>query len=253
MVYQFSSFQLLEDNSLSTDFKHSSSSALPRFIQISEFLVREIAAGRLVDGERLVPERHMAKSLNVSVGTLRKSLKELEKIGLLESIQGSGNYVRQNQIDGSVYAMFRLELLEGGGLPKADILDVALYEKPSDLPEFGTSKRASRVRRLRYLNNTIIAIEEIWLDQSAGVINSIGISDSLYQYYRTHLGLWISRAEDYVGICKVPFWAPAAFMLSPGTVTGFIERFSWGSEVAPVEYSRTWFDTNQAYYVQRLK
>jgi GntR family transcriptional regulator len=103
------------------------------------------------------------------------------------------------------------------------------------------------------LNDTIIAIEEIWLDQSVGMIESAGISDSLYQYYRTHLGLWISRAEDYVGIGKVPAWAPVAFILLPGTITGFIERFSWGSQVVPVEYSRTWFDTNQAHYVQRLK
>ena len=233
--------------------KQKSASALPRYIQISEFLVREIAAGRLSDGERLAPEKHMAESLNVSVGTLRKSLKELEKMGLLESIQGSGNYIRQNQIDGSVYAMFRLELLNGGGLPRADILDVSLHEKPLDLPEFGASKSATRIRRLRYLNDTIIAIEEIWLDQSVGMIESAGISDSLYQYYRTHLGLWISRAEDYVGIGKVPAWAPVAFILLPGTITGFIERFSWGSQVVPVEYSRTWFDTNQAHYVQRLK
>jgi GntR family transcriptional regulator len=149
--------------------------------------------------------------------------------------------------------MFRLELINGGGLPKADVLDVSLHEKPLDLPKFGASKSASRIRRLRYLNDTIIAIEEIWLDQSVGVIGSVGISDSLYHYYSKHLGLWISRAEDYVGIGKVPAWAPAAFILLPGTITGFIERFSWGSQVAPVEYSRTWFDTNQTHYVQRLK
>jgi len=238
---------------LSTYRKPKSSTSLPKFIQISEFLIREIAAGRLVDGERLAPERNMAKSLDVSVGTLRKSLKELEKMGLLESIQGSGNYIRQNQIDGSVYAMFRLELLQGGGLPKADILDISLHEKPVDLPIFGTSKNASRVRRLRYLNDTIIAVEEIWLDQSVGIIKSGGLSDSLYHYYDTHLGLWISRAEDYVSIDSVPDWVPEVFTLSSGVISGFIERFSWGAQVAPVEYSRTWFDTNQAHYVQRLK
>ncbi|MGY8788684.1 MAG: GntR family transcriptional regulator, partial [Pseudomonadales bacterium] len=205
------------------------------------------AAGRLLDGERLVPERKMAKSFNVSVGTLRKSLQELQKLGLLESIQGSGNYVRKNQIDGSVYAMFCLELLQGGGLPKADVLDVSLQKKPLDLPKFGTSNIGSRIRRLRYLNDTIIAIEEIWLDQSVGVITLSDLSDSIYHYYRTHLGLWVSRADDFVSIAKVPTWAPVVFALSPGTTTGFIERFSWGAPAAPIEYSRTWFDTNQAH------
>ncbi|MCJ8336829.1 MAG: GntR family transcriptional regulator, partial [Epibacterium sp.] len=33
---------------------------------------------------------------------------------------------------------------------------------------------------------------------------------------------------------------------------GFIERFSWADGLAPVEFSRTWFDTDKALYVQRL-
>ena len=61
----------------------SEATSLPVYIQISEMLMREIIAGRLSDGERLLPERHLAKSLNISVGTLRKSLKDLEQKGAL--------------------------------------------------------------------------------------------------------------------------------------------------------------------------
>ena len=228
-------------------------SALPKFIQISEFLVREIASGRLIDGSRLAPERDMAASLGVSVGTLRKALKELEKKGLLERIHGSGNYVRQGDIDDSVYAMFRLELIQGGGLPRADVLEVVSLKKPDDLPPFGHADRGARIRRLRYLNDTIIALEEIWLDARAGEVTAAGLSDSLYHHYRTKLGLWIARAEDYVGIAEVPDWAADPFPLAPGTITGFVERWSWADDPSPIEYSRTWFDTNRCRYVQRLK
>ena len=108
--------------------------ALPVFIQIAELLIRDIAAGRLIEGERLPPEREMAAELNVSVGTLRKSLSELEQKGMLERIQGSGNYIRETGTQNSVYAMFRLELPEGGGLPRADILSVDHLKKPVELP-----------------------------------------------------------------------------------------------------------------------
>ena len=60
--------------------------------------------------------------------------------------------------------MFRLELTTGGGLPTADILEVAAVEKPADLPVFGTADHGTRVRRLRFLNRIPIAVEEIWLD-----------------------------------------------------------------------------------------
>ncbi|KUJ79773.1 GntR family transcriptional regulator [Ruegeria profundi] len=227
--------------------------ALPVYIQIAELLIRDIAAGRLIDGERLPPEREMAAQLNVSVGTLRKSLAELEKKGMLERIQGSGNYVRESGTQNSVYAMFRLELPEGGGLPKADILAVDYLAKPPDLPEFGASGLGSRVRRMRYLNDTIIAVEEIWLDESAGRIDREMLSDSLYRYYQHQLGFWITRAEDRVSVRPLPQWTPPEFTKAAGELVGYIERFSWSEKTEPVEFSKTWFDPDRATYVQRLK
>ena len=148
--------------------------------------------------------------------------------------------------------MFRLELLQGGGLPRADVLSVSFQKKPEDLPKFGQSEMGSRTRRLRYLNDTIIAIEEIWLDKAAGIVDPTELCDSLYHYYRTRLNIWISRAEDYVTIGKVPSWAPDQFPLESGSMTGFIERLSWAGTKKPIEYSRIWFDTSKARYVQRL-
>ncbi|WP_353532236.1 GntR family transcriptional regulator [Cognatishimia sp. WU-CL00825] len=227
--------------------------ALPVYVQITELIIRDISAGRLLDGERLPPEREMAAGMNTSVGTLRKALGELTNKGLLERIQGSGNYIRAGSVRDSVYGLFRLELPEGGGLPRADILSVATVSKPQDLPEFGYADRGARIRRLRYLNDTIIAVEEIWLDESAGEVSEAALSDSLYHYYQKQLGFWITRAEDRVSIAKVPQWAPDIFTKPVGSTVGFVERFSWADQNMPIEYSRTWFDTDQALYVQRLK
>ncbi len=229
------------------------SNALPLYVQISELLIRDIAAGRLIDGERLPPEREMAEELGISIGTLRKALADLTAKGLLERVQGSGNYIRQGRTQDSIYAMFRLELLTGGGLPRANILNIARLKKPEALPDFGTGTEATRFRRLRYLNEVIIAVEEIWLDGDCGLVRPELLSDSLYRFYQKQLGFWIVRAEDRVTIGSVPDWAPDSFPMAPGTATGFIERFSWSDKPDPIEYSRTWFDTTKAHYVQRLK
>lgn len=236
-----------------------SAQSLPIYVQIAEFLTRDIVAGRLIDGERLPPEREMATELGVSVGTLRKALRDMAQKGLIDSVQGSGNYIRAGGDIGTVYAMFRLELLEGGGLPRAQVLGVDLLAKPADLPAFGTSCTGTRIRRIRSLNDTIIAVEEIWLDADAGLVSESTISDSLYATYRKVLGLWIQRAEDRVSIGQVPDWAPAVFPAAVGATVGYIERLSWaeatttGSHPAPIEFSRTWFDPSRAVYVQRLK
>ncbi|WP_299138482.1 GntR family transcriptional regulator [uncultured Tateyamaria sp.] len=227
--------------------------SLPIYVQIAELLTRDIVAGRLIDGERLPPERDMAAELGVSVGTLRKSLRDMGEKGLIESVQGSGNYVRAGGDTGTVYAMFRLELLEGGGLPRAQVLSVDVMDKPADLPAFGTATRATRIRRLRSLNDTIMGVEEIWLDADAGIVSEATMSESLYATYRKDLGLWIQRAEDRVSLGPVPDWAPDAYGPRPGDTVGYIERLSWSDAPAPIEFSRTWFDPDRAVYVQRLK
>ena len=228
--------------------------ALPLHQQISEMLIREIAAGRIIDGEKLPPEREMAAGLGIAVGTLRKALADLEGKGLLARVQGSGNYVRSKPEVDSVYSLFRLELVEGGGLPTALALSVERLPKPPDMPTFGMSPDGHRIRRLRSLGGRPAAVEEIWLDGArAGHIGIADLSDSLYLYYRRALGLWIARAEDRVGVAAVPDWAPPGFGLPAGVAAGFIERTGWAQDGASVEFSRTWFDHTIARYVARLR
>ena len=134
---------------------HQSHQSLPIYVQIAELLTRDIVAGRLINGERLPPERDMASKFKVSVGTLRKALKNMAIKGLIESVQGSGNYIRTDGDTGTIYAMFRLELLEGGGLPHAEVLDIRILTKPQNFLAFGTSDKGTRIRRVRSLNKTI--------------------------------------------------------------------------------------------------
>ncbi|SHI33048.1 GntR family transcriptional regulator [Wenxinia saemankumensis] len=230
---------------------------LPRWLQVSEALIREILAGRLPDGARLPPEREMAASHGISVGTLRKALAELEGKGLLRRIQGSGNYVRHKGEVASVYSLFRLEGPGGGGLPTAEILEVRRLSKPAALPPFGTSPEAHRIRRLRRLDGVAVAVEEIWLD--AGAVPRLTVAElgeSLYRAWRERFGLIIGRVEDRVGIGAAPDWAPAGFAPAPGSVVGRVDRRGWAAGApaveGPVEVSRTWFDPDRAAYVSRM-
>lgn len=229
-------------------------SALPVYVQLSEMLIREINAGRLLDGERLPPERQMAREMGTSVGTLRKALEDLQRKGLLLRRQGSGNYVRALTDSKSLYSFFRIELIQGGGLPTARVLTLDRMEKPDDLPKFGTSSAAFRIRRLRSLNADPVVLEEIWLDGShAGRIDVTDLSESLYLYYKTRLGLWIARAEDRIGLDACPDWSPEDFTPRPGQPCGYVERIGWSQDNQSVEFSRSWFDTAKARYVARMK
>lgn len=227
--------------------------ALPLHVQISEMLIRDIHAGRLIDGERLPPERAFAEQLGISVGTLRRALADLTEKGMLERVQGSGNYVRARTDAKSVYAFFRVELLEGGGLPTAELLSVDRVAKDPALPEFGVSAEGFRIRRLRRLGGRPAVLEEIWLDGSyARTITADDLSESLYLFYRERLGLWITRAEDRLGLSVVPDWSPETFGPRSGDTAMMATRISWAQDGARAEVSRNWIDSRVAAYVARI-
>lgn len=228
--------------------------SLPLYQQIAELLIRDIAAGRLIDGERLPSERDMAANLGIAVGTLRQALKSLTEKGLLHRVQGSGNYIRSKPDAPSVYALFRLERVEGGGLPTARVLSVDRCTKSPALPRFGSHSEGHRIRRLRFLSGQVAAVEEIWLDGAeADRIASGDLSESLYLFYRQRLGIWISRAEDSIGQGPLPDWSPSEFPHAPGTPLPLITRISWAQDGRSVEASFTWYDPETVRYVARLK
>ena len=230
----------------------SEAGALPVYMQIAERLARQIDAGILVEGQRLPPEREMAKQHGVAVGTLRKSLARLTAMGRLTRRQGSGNYILRSDDQGAIYAMFRLELPSGGGLPSARLLSVErvkMTQKPASLSWNGPSQR---FRRVRFLDGKPVAIEEIWLDaEMASTVDPDRVSQSLYRFYRDELGLWIMRTEDSVALAPLPGWAVDHFPLAPGSPVGYVERRGWSQHDRQVEFSRTWFDPEMSRFVAR--
>ena len=245
---------------------------LPLFLRLAELLARGIAAGHYQAGERLPPESELSLSLSASVGTVRKALALLESRGLLERKQGSGTYVRGREpaqaasASRSIYEFFRLELETGGGLPSALLIDLKKVRKPAAVPAFGEgvsvtvspseSSSASpfcyRVRRLRFLNDTPVAVEEIWFDaRHREHLRIEQLDEALYHFYETELGFWISHAEDRLKVGSVPDWSPAQFQLAPGQACCKIERKAWSSGGSLEEFSNTWVDTQLAHYVAR--
>ncbi|PUE35837.1 GntR family transcriptional regulator [Limnohabitans sp. Jir72] len=232
---------------------------LPVYLQIAELLVRQIKAGYWHRGERLPTEAALAQTLSVAVGTLRKSLALLESQGVLERIQGSGTYVKSVQGSQQIYELFRLELTDGPGLPTAKILEVRQLKAEPGMPQLGSDALGEegapcwRVRRLRYLSQVPVALEEIWFTaQGCPQLSASELGDSMYLFYQQRLNVWIARVEDQISAAPAPDWADSVLLLSPGAWAGYIERVSWtaGNEVA--EFSKTWFDPRVCRYSSRM-
>lgn len=228
--------------------------SLPVYRQIAELLARQIKAGYWHSGERLPTEAELAQTLSVAVGTLRKSLGLLEEQGVLERIQGSGTYVRKTQGSQQIYELFRLELVEGPGLPTANILALSLQSDLSDahsLVKLG--QPCWRVRRMRFLSQKPVALEEIWFSANGCPNLSVeDLGDSMYLFYQQRLGVWIARVEDQISAAPTPPWVLQPLGLKAGQCAGYIERVSWTANNQIAEFSKTWFDPAVCRYSSRM-
>ncbi|MEP5610726.1 MAG: PLP-dependent aminotransferase family protein [Cyclobacteriaceae bacterium] len=65
-----------------------------KFLHLIEYLIEAIDAGKLQPGESLPTQRDLSKKLNLSIGTITKAFKELEKMGYLSGEIGRGTFVK---------------------------------------------------------------------------------------------------------------------------------------------------------------
>ena len=77
----------------------------PRYRAIAEAIAEDIDAGRLSPGSQLPPQRDLARSLGVTVGTITRAYSEAERRGLVRGEVGRGTFVRAGLEDsaGSFY------------------------------------------------------------------------------------------------------------------------------------------------------
>lgn len=66
----------------------------PKYIAIADAIAEAVAAGSLRPGERLPPQREIAKLLDVDLTTVTRAFGEAQRRGLLDAHVGRGSYVR---------------------------------------------------------------------------------------------------------------------------------------------------------------
>src|ERR1700750_309556 len=69
----------------------------PRYLAFVLALEADIASGRVKPGMRLLPQRDMARRLDLSVGTISKAYAEAEQRGLISGEVGRGTFVQRRR------------------------------------------------------------------------------------------------------------------------------------------------------------
>jgi len=101
-------------------------------LQIIEEFKRQIATGQLRPGDKLPSQRDLAAQLKVNANTVQRAYREMEILGLVETLRGQGTFVRQTEeiVEGTREEMLTnlvddfVAAMQSLGLTMADTLEL---------------------------------------------------------------------------------------------------------------------------------
>lgn len=69
--------------------------AQPIYLQIIDQIKKALARGSLNPGDKLPSQRELALTLGVNPNTIQRVYREMEQMGLTETLRGQGTYIKQ--------------------------------------------------------------------------------------------------------------------------------------------------------------
>ncbi len=177
---------------------------LPMYRQIADAVRSKISEGEYKVGTALPTEAQLREIFSCSRVTVRQALKLLIENGELESIQGSGTYVKENKINYDIYQQtsFAEKWAHIDAAIHSDVIAFEVTNAPltmADLLNIREGDQIFYIKRVRYLNNNPITVEETWLpidmfpDLSYRVMQG-----SKYQFIEQEKKMVIDRSEQEI-------------------------------------------------------
>ncbi len=235
-----------------------SGSAAPVHVQIEEQLAGQIASGELHTGERLPPERDLARDLNVSRMTVRQALSSLAARGLVERGAGRGTFVAPRKVDHDLtrVAGFSEQLARQGLEPGAKIIDVS--ETPagwrvSAALEIAPKAPVVRIQRLRLADGVPMALEDSWFpaEHFPGFADH-DLHGSLYALMRDVYGVAPVRAIERLEPVLARAHEARALDVPARAPLMLVERTAYGGDGTPVEFAHDRYRGDRARFVVRV-
>lgn len=208
-------------------------SGVPKYIQISNWLMEMIQKGRFAVNDKLPPESKLAELFQVNRNTVRQAISDLVAKGVIFKKNGVGSFVTARSFQPVKYTLqhissFTDDMLKIGIVPRTKLINKSVIEASPEVAEklmLGNEKTVILIERLRLGNNIPLVIERSHLPYNEfHKILKMRLTGSLYHLLtkRFHIDLHRSiqtfRAISFTGedakLLHVPPGSPGVFLES---------------------------------------
>lgn len=222
----------------------------PMYRQIADTLREQISSGVLKPGDALPTESALQAMFSVSRVTIRQALKRLTEEQIIESIQGSGSYVKEERVNYDIYQLtgFYEKLADRNVDTHSDVkvfevikADARLAEKLQLAPD----DKVWHVKRVRFIKQKPVNLEETWMPLAlfADLTWEV-MENSKYHYIEQIKKMVIDRSEQELLPVMPSEEAIAALSLDPAKP--ILEKVSRGflKDGRVFEFSRNVFNSD---------
>lgn len=234
-------------------------SALPKYYQLKDILLRKIEDGDWQPEESIPSERELEEIYGVSRTTIRKALDILVSKGYLYREHGRGTFVAFPRLQQSLHTLtsFTEDMRRRGMEPGQRILMVDCIQ-PSRRIRQALSLRSDielvlRVERLRLGNDEPVGIHDVYLplcDKDPITADELARSGSLYALLQAKYNLTVADADESLESTVADEREAELLHISQGSPLLLIERISRLESGRPIEFVRMLYRADRyKYYV----
>jgi len=149
----------------------TTSTAVPAFQVIKDFLLKEIQAGTWKEGDAVPSEAALAQQFGVSRMTVNRAVRELTTEQILNRIQGSGTYVAQQKYQATLVAIKSIaeEVRARGHEHRSELHELTAFNASETLSEqFQVAVGHTLFHSIivHFENDIAIQVEDRWVNST---------------------------------------------------------------------------------------
>lgn len=220
--------------------------ATPLYQQLKEIIRAMIDKGELKPGDQIPSENELAERYKVSRITIRRTLADLVKEGLLSRKQGKGTFVAAPKIERELVSVssFSDRMRSKGYIPGARVISIKLIEASSEVRKnlgLTEGELVIAIERLRLTNGEPVVLENSFISYSAfpGVLEADINMGSLYQFLKEKYKIVPSSSKKTLELTIANEYEARLLQIYPGQPLFLLKALVLSDDNRPVEYVKT--------------
>ncbi|HTW09506.1 MAG TPA: GNAT family N-acetyltransferase [Acidimicrobiales bacterium] len=224
---------------------------------VRDALVELIQA--LPPGAGMPTERELSERFEVSRGTVRQALDQLEAQQRIHRYQGRGTFVAKPKMDSLLELTSHSDHVRARGMePGSRLISVARLRCDAEVAAMlalSEGDEILQIERVRTADAEPLSVEVLFLDARRfdGLAAMLGESQSLYELLRARYGVELSWAEETIEAMAAPEREAQLLGIAAAVPVLQLSRLSFDPIGRPVEYVKSLYRADRFRFRTRLQ